>query len=80
MKSDPSPVFVWVNGLAVNMALCQGMYTYEDDEDGWNLYFDMKNGELFRSYETEEEADAALASVYGVMQAHGFAIPGPAPE
>ncbi len=69
-----SPLFLWVDGQMVNMALCQGVKCYEDDEDGWVVSFNMLDSCISSYHESEPEAEKVLAAVYGVMQAHGYTL------
>jgi hypothetical protein len=74
MQNVPSPLFLWVGEQMINMALCQGVRVYEDEEDGWTVSFNMLDQSIDCYQESEEEANAVLEAVYGVMQAQGLAI------
>jgi hypothetical protein len=83
MKSGASPLFLWVDGTIVNLALCQGVSVTEFEETeteygGWKLCFNMLDQSIDIDHESEEAANQQLEAVYGVMQAHGYAISFPA--
>lgn len=74
MNTAASPLFVWIDGQMVNMALCQGVKCYEDEEDGWVVSFNMLDSSIVSYHESEHEAQTMLASVFGIMQAHGYTL------
>ena len=74
MNTGASPLFLWVDGNVINLALCQGVYVTETEESGWILCFNMLDESIDVAFDSEEAANQKLQAVYGVMQAHGCAI------
>jgi hypothetical protein len=74
MQSAAAPLFLWIDGQMVNMALCQGVCYYRDEVDGWVVSFNMIDEFIFFKHDSEEQAKVALEAVLTVMKARGFVV------